>query len=44
MKFKIFIIIFILMFITACENKGNYVNVGPVVVDEQLLPEATKDK
>lgn len=31
----------ILIFITACENKGNYVDVGPVLVDENLL---TKDK
>jgi len=41
MKFKSFIIIFILIFITACENKGNYVDVGPVLVDENLIP---KDK
>jgi len=40
MKFKIFIIIFILMFITACENKGNYVDVGPALVDENLLPKS----
>lgn len=41
MKFKIIIISMILIFITACENKGNYVDVGPVLVDENLL---TKDK
>jgi len=41
MKFKIIITILILIFITACEDKGNYVDVGPVLVDENLLP---KDK
>ena len=39
MKFKIIIILIILIFITACENKSNYVDVGPVLVDENLLPQ-----
>ena len=41
MKIKTIIILTILIFITACENKGNYVDVGPVLVDENLIP---KDK
>jgi hypothetical protein len=38
MKFKLFIIIIVLIFITSCENKGKYIDVGPVLVDENLLP------
>ncbi len=40
------ILLILLIFITSCTKTDipSYVNVGPVVVDEQLLPEATKDK
>jgi len=40
MDFKIIIILTILIFITACEKKGNYVDVGPALVDENLLPKS----
>lgn len=42
MNFKIIFLITLLTFVTACENKGNYVDIGPVLVDENLINNEAK--
>jgi hypothetical protein len=45
MKYTLILLI-VLIFITSCTKTDipSYVNVGPVVVDEKLLPDNLKDK